>query len=87
MNLDPIHHAARSYIDMIRHGLAAALGLILAAIVIYDMRSAALAHFPGTPVEPAIQFDRQWQETTERARALAAEMEQTGRSASEAHQG
>src|SRR6202012_2703500 len=31
----------RSYRDMIRHGLAAALGLSLLAFVIYDMRNAA----------------------------------------------
>ncbi len=75
----------RSYRDMIRHGLAAALGLSLLAFAIYDMRNAALAHI--AKVRPAAGFELQWQTTTERARTLAAEMGRTIRSAPEAHQG
>jgi hypothetical protein len=77
----------RSYRDMIRHGLAAALGLSLLAVVIYDMRNAALAHILKTSTVPTAQFETQWRETTARARALAAEMEQASHPAPEAHQG
>jgi hypothetical protein len=77
----------RSYRDMIRHGLAAALGLSLLAFVIYDMRNAALAHILKSPANATAQFELQWQATTDRAKALAAEMEHTGRSSPEAHQG
>ena|SRR5579872_108302 len=75
----------RSYRDMIRHGLAAALGLMLLAFAIYDMRNAALAHI--AKARPAATFELQWQKTTERARELAAEMERTSGSAPETHQG
>src|ERR1700683_4489394 len=64
----------RSYRDMIRHGLAAAIGLALMAFVIYDMRNAAMAHLMKTSVGPTAQFELQWQKTTERAKALTAEM-------------
>ena len=64
----------RSYRDMIRHGLTAALGLILLAFVIYDMRNAALAHIARASIGPSTQFELQWQQTTARARALAGEM-------------
>ena len=64
----------RSYRDMIRHGLAAAIGLALMAFVIYDMRNAAMAHLVKTSVEPTAQFELQWRETTERAKELATEM-------------
>jgi hypothetical protein len=77
----------RSYRDMIRHGLAAAIGLALMAFVIYDMRNAAMAHLMKTSVGPAAQFELQWQKTTERAKALTAEMERNIRTSSEAHQG
>jgi hypothetical protein len=77
----------RSYRDMIRHGLAAALGLSLLAFAIYDMRNAALAHIARTQLRPAAQFELQWQTTTERARTLAAEIGRTTRPAPEAHQG
>ena len=77
----------RSYRDMIRHGLTAALGLILLAFVIYDMRNAALAHIARTQLRPAAEFELQWQQTTQRAKALAAKMERTTRPAPEAHQG
>jgi hypothetical protein len=77
----------RSYRDMIRHGLTAALGLILLAFVIYDMRNAALAHIARTQVHPTAEFEMQWRQTTERAGELAAEMERTSRPVSEAHQG
>jgi hypothetical protein len=74
----------RSYRDMIRHGLAAALGLMLLAFAIYDMRNAALAHIARA--RPAATFELQWQQTTERARELAAEMDSHTSSLS-AHQG
>jgi hypothetical protein len=77
----------RSYRDMIRHGFAAALGLSLLAFVIYDMRNAALAHIARTQLRPAAEFELQWQRATERAKALAAEMDRIGRPAPEAHQG
>jgi hypothetical protein len=65
----------RSYRDMIRHGLAAALGLSLLAFVVYDMRNAALAYLVKTSVGPATEFELRWQQTTERARTLATEMD------------
>ena len=77
----------RSYRDMIRHGLTAALGLSLLAFVIYDMRNAALAHIARAQVRPAAEFELQWQKTTARARTLAAEMDNLTRSLSGAHQG
>ena len=77
----------RSYRDMIRHGLAAALGLSLLAFVIYDMRNAALAHIVRTQPRPAAEFDLQWQQTTQRAKTLAAEMGNLTRGLSGAHQG
>jgi hypothetical protein len=64
----------RSYRDMIRHGLAAAIGLALVAFVIYDMRNAAMAYLVRTE-RPAAEFELQWQKTTERARELATEMD------------
>jgi hypothetical protein len=67
----------RSYRDMIRHGLAAAIGLALMAFVIYDMRNAAMAHLTKTSVGPTAQFELQWQKTTERARELATEMDRS----------
>jgi hypothetical protein len=73
--------------DMIRHGLAAAIGLALMAFVIYDMRNAAMAHLGKTSVSPTAQFELQWQKTTERAKELATETGRTTRSLSEAHQG
>jgi hypothetical protein len=77
----------RSYRDMIRHGLAAAIGLSLMAFVIYDMRNAAMAHLIKTSVGPTAQFELQWQKTTERARELATETGRNTRTSSEAHQG
>jgi hypothetical protein len=76
----------RSYRDMIRHGLVAATGLALLAFAIFDMRNAALAHLAARTAEPA-QFELQWKQTTDRAKALAAEMDRTARPAPEAHQG
>ena len=67
----------RSYRDMIRHGLAAAIGLALMAFVIYDMRNAAMAHLIKASVGPTAQFELQWQKTTERARELATEMDRS----------
>jgi hypothetical protein len=67
----------RSYRDMIRHGLAAAIGLALMAFVIYDMRNAAMAHLVKISVGPTAQFELQWQKTTERARELATEMDRS----------
>lgn len=60
----------RSYRDMIRHGLAAAIGLALMAFVIYDMRNAAMAYLVKAADRPAAEFELQWQKTTERAKAL-----------------
>ena len=77
----------RSYRDMIRHGLAAAIGLALMAFVIYDMRNAAMAHLMKTSVGPTAQFELQWRETTERARELATETGRNTLTSSEAHQG
>jgi hypothetical protein len=76
----------RSYRDLIRHGLAAAIGLALLAFAIFDVRNAALAHIARTHVQPTAQFDLQWHQTSERARALAAEMDSRTRSLN-AHQG
>ena len=78
-----IHSQAgyRSHRDMIRHGLVAAIGLTLFAFAIFDVRNVALAHIAKTHVQPTAQFELQWQQTTERARTLAAEMN------SHAHQG
>jgi len=67
----------RSYRDMIRHGLAAAIGLALMAFVIYDMRNAAMAYLVKTSAGPTAQFELQWRETTERARKLATEMDRS----------
>ena len=75
----------RSYRDMIRHGLVAAIALALLAFAIFDMRNAALAHLAARTAEPA-QFELQWKQTTDRAKALAAEMDGRTRSLS-AHQG
>lgn len=77
----------RSYRDMIRHGLAAAVGLSLLAFVISDMRNAALAYLVKTSVGPATEFELRWQKTTERAKALATEMNRNIRTSPEAHQG
>jgi hypothetical protein len=77
----------RSYRDMIRNGLAAAIGLALMAFVIYDMRNAAMAYLVKAADRPAAEFELQWQKTTERAKALTAEMERNIRTSSEAHQG
>jgi len=70
----------RSYRDMIRHGLVAAIALALLAFAIFDMRNAAIAHLAARTAEPA-QFELQWKQTTDRAKALAAEMD------GHAHQG
>ena len=70
----------RSYRDMIRHGLVAAIGLALLAFAIFDMRNAALAHIAARTVSPSTQFEMQWQQTSERAKALATEMDNQTRS-------
>ena len=75
----------RSYRDMIRHGLVAAIGLTLLAFAIFDMRNAALAHIAKAQIRPTAQFELQWRETTERAKALAAEMD--SRNLADARQG
>ena len=77
----------RSYRDMIRHGLAAAIGLSLMAFVIYDMRNAAMAHLLKTTAGPTAQFELQWRETTERARAMTAEMDRHPKALPAARQG
>jgi hypothetical protein len=77
----------RSYRDMIRHGLAAAIGLSLMAFLIYDMRNAAMAHLMKTAAGPTAQFELQWRETTERARAMTAEMDRHPKALPAARQG
>ena len=47
----------RSFRDIVRHGLAAALVLGLFAFVAYDMRHAALAYLGINPTKPAIEFE------------------------------
>jgi hypothetical protein len=47
----------RSFRDVFRHGLAAALVLGLFAFVAYDMRHAALAYLGINPTKPAIEFE------------------------------
>jgi hypothetical protein len=47
----------RSRRDIVRHGLAAALALGLAAFVAYDMRHAALAYLGINPAKPAVEFE------------------------------
>ncbi|HET7885139.1 MAG TPA: hypothetical protein VFL62_02825 [Bradyrhizobium sp.] len=77
----------RSYRDMIGHGLVAAIAMALLAFAILDMRNVALAHIARMSIKPGAQFELQWQQTTERARALAAQMGSSTRSLSDAHQG
>src|SRR3569832_1821210 len=62
----------RSYRDMIRHGLVAALGLTLLAFAIFDMRTAALAHISMWQIRPTAQFELQWLEAAGRAGGRAA---------------
>jgi hypothetical protein len=45
-----------------------------------------MAHIART-ASPSSQFELQWQQTTERAKALATEMDQASRPSPEAHQG
>src|SRR6266849_10962673 len=47
----------RSFRDIVRHGLAAALVLGLLAFVAYDMRHAALAYLGINPTKPAVEFE------------------------------
>ena len=47
----------RSWRDMLRHGLAAAVVLALLAFVAYDMRHAALAYLGINPAKPAVEFE------------------------------
>jgi hypothetical protein len=47
----------RSIGDIVRHGLAAAVGLGLLAFVAYDMRHAALAYLGINPSKPAVEFE------------------------------
>jgi len=79
----------RSYRDMIRHGLAAAVGLSLLAFAAYDMRNVAIAYLAKTSARPATEFEQRWQKTTERAKTLATEMERERHAGDlpEAHQG
>jgi len=65
----------RSYRDMIRHGLAAAIGLALMAFAISDMSNAALAYLVKTSTQPATEFELRWQKTSERAHTIAVEMD------------
>ena len=77
----------RSIRDMIRHSLAAAVGLSLLAFAAYDMRNVALAYLAKTSDRPATEFELRWQKTTERAKALAAEMDHHTRGLRPARQG
>jgi hypothetical protein len=63
----------RSYRDMIRHGLAAAIGLALMAFAVSDMSNAALAYLVKTSAQPATEFELRWQKTSEQTRTLATE--------------
>src|ERR1700722_15204546 len=66
----------RSYRDMIRHGLAAAIGLALMAFVIYDMRNAAMAYLVKAADRPAAEFEHRWQQSSEgAAQPIAAEID------------
>jgi hypothetical protein len=65
----------RSYRDMIRHGLAAAVGLAIMAFAVSDMSNAALAYLVKTSPQPSSEFEQRWQKTSERAHALAAEID------------
>ena len=47
----------RSLRDVVKHGLAAALGLGLLAFAAYDMRHAALAYLGINPTKPAVEFE------------------------------
>jgi hypothetical protein len=49
----------RSTRDMVRHGLAAAVGFGLLAFVAYDMGHAALAYLGINPTRPAMEFEIQ----------------------------
>jgi hypothetical protein len=48
--------------------------------MIYDMRNAAMAHIAKRSTAQTAEFQLQWKETTERAKAIAAEMENNTRS-------
>jgi hypothetical protein len=66
----------RSYRDMIRHGLAAAIGLAIMAFVISDMSTAALAYLVKTSPQPSSEFELRWQQSSERAaHSIAAEID------------
>jgi hypothetical protein len=69
----------RSFKDMVRHGLAAGIGLGLLAIVAYDIRHAAATYLDKATAPPAGEFELRWQKTTERAKAIAAEMDRQTR--------
>ncbi len=47
----------RTMRDLVRHVLATALGLGLAAFAAYDMRHAALAYLGINPAKPAVEFE------------------------------
>jgi hypothetical protein len=47
----------RTIREIVRHGLAAAVGLGLLAFVGYDMRHAALAYLGINPAKPAVEFE------------------------------
>jgi hypothetical protein len=66
----------RSFRDVIRHGLAATIGLGLLALAVYDIRFAGATSFDKVAATPATAFETQWRNTTDRAKALAAEMGQ-----------
>jgi hypothetical protein len=74
----------RSYRDMIRHGLAVAIGLAIMAFVISDMSTVALAYLVKTSTEPATDFEQRWQSSERPAHTIAAEI---GRRLPEARKG
>jgi hypothetical protein len=47
----------RSRRDLMKHGLAATVVLVLVAFVLYDMRHAALAYLGINPTKPAVEFE------------------------------
>jgi hypothetical protein len=47
----------RSTRDVMKHGLAATIVLVLLAFVVYDVRHAALAYLGINPTKPAVEFE------------------------------
>jgi hypothetical protein len=51
------HTGYRSTRDVMKHGIAAAVALVLVAYVAYDMRHAAMAYLGIIPSKPAVEFE------------------------------